>query len=661
MKSTVAAVKNPTGKVQADVCKPFTGKLFYLDLTSKLISEKLEKDIKELGGAIEGFLSKEISYLITSKKEAKCVKTLKYVCSIPSPEAAPNTGESSTSPGNRRLCQEGNSSKKNEKSLVSRGKSLVKRAIKEQEILPKNSILSNALNWGVKILHVEEAKHYIEKKKTALQQVRKSQPVVKVESKPQTRRKVKPQKLKSPYIKVEDCSCQYRPLYLVLPQFRSFQNPVSNYSVEVDKKADPGQKLPETKQSVNKTGHGQDGANNPNIKLKEQKKHGYCECCLKKYDDLESHILSPQHKNFSESAYYQVVDDLISTFDFDFVDWSKYKNGRKGVGILMLAEKSKTEGQERNEANLFVSKTHNFSERVTATTPLQENTLKDQHASPCSLPCTPACNADQMFSLPSPAGSARLCNKKYKMDSNFGQLVATPLPSFNLKDSLTGSFGGREMFVAKLNETMEPATEGPKIKWDVCNIPSNISQCIPQKVDPIAQHVNQFPNGNTHCSEMTACQAALIYENVDSAADANIKLPKTVNDLHNKEGHRATDKIYPTVQSHEYLPDYSPSGNLHRKVKTSAHRNKNKDELFCRLSHKVSVPQQEDDSKFPSETLLALFESSEDKTEFFGFAGSPAYESCSMDDGDTPDQTHKKMLLSLFPHTTTSGSSFLGF
>uniref|UniRef100_A0A6I8RBW0 Protein DBF4 homolog A n=1 Tax=Xenopus tropicalis TaxID=8364 RepID=A0A6I8RBW0_XENTR len=654
MKSTVATVKNPTGKVQADICKPFSGKVFYLDLTSKLISEKLEKDIKELGGTVEGFLSKEISYLITSKKEAKCVKTLKYVCSVPSPEPAQNTGESSTSPGNRRLPQEGNSSKKNEKSLVSRGKSLVKKAIKEQEILPKNSILSNALNWGVKILHVEEAKRYIEKKKSSLQQVKKSQPVVKSEV---------TQKLKSPYIKVEDCSCQYRPLYLVLPQFRSFQNTTSNYLVEVDKKADVGQKLAETKQSINKTGHVQDGANNANIKLKEQKKHGYCECCLKKYDSLESHILSPQHKNYSESAYYQVVDDLISTFEFDFVDWSKYKNGRKSVGILMLTEKYKAEGQERNEA----SKANTFSERVSATTPLQENTLKDPYATSCSVPPTPVCNTDPMFSLPSPVGSAELCNKKYTTD-NFEQLVATSVPALCLKDNLPGSLGEREMSVVynetKQNETIDHTMERPKIGWDASNIPSNILLYVPQKVDAVAQYANVSLKGNIHCSKLTACQAALTYGKMDPAVCDNITFPKTVNHLHNKEGHRTMDQIYPTVQSDELqslLPDYSPSGNLHRKLKTSAQTNLADDELLCRLSHKVSVPQQNDVLNVPSETLLAMFESSEDKTEFFGFAGSCVCDPCSMDDGDNRDQAHKNLLLSLFSHTTTSGSSFLGF
>ncbi|CAJ0964429.1 unnamed protein product [Ranitomeya imitator] len=189
--------------------KPFTGRVFYLDIASRLVAEKLEKNIKELGGTVEGFLSKEISCLITSKKEAKCAKSLKYQCSVPSPE--PASGSSSARPsGQRGDCQDGSSSKKPGKEDVSRGKSLLKKVIKEQEIISKNSILANALNWGVRILHLDDAKIYIDQKKRLLQpmqQTEKPYAPTKPVDKRQIRRQTKVQKLKSPFIKVEDSSC----------------------------------------------------------------------------------------------------------------------------------------------------------------------------------------------------------------------------------------------------------------------------------------------------------------------------------------------------------------------------------------------------------------------------------------------------------------------
>ncbi|KAG8443199.1 hypothetical protein GDO86_011853 [Hymenochirus boettgeri] len=642
MKPTVQG-KNPSGKVQQNITKPFAGKVFYLDLTSKLISEKLEKDIKDLGGAVEGFLSKEISYLITNKKEAKCVKALKYTCSVPSPDPAQNLGESSTSPSYRRLCQEGSSSKNVEKSLVSRGKSLVKKVIKEQDILPKNSILSNALNWGVKVLHVEEAKHYIEQKKRAVQPVKKSHQAEKAVSKRPVHRKVKPQKLKSPFLKIEDSSRQYRPLYLVLPQFRSFQNPISkaNYSIEVDKNV-KGQKVSQPKQSVTKTA----GANNANKlkEQKEQKKHGYCECCLKKYDDLESHILSPQHKSFSESSHYQVVDDLISEFDFDFVDWSKYKNGRKGVGLSKLGEKNKV-GQEPNQTNANNTlRKMNVQDSVKATLP--HDGLQNQCASLYSVSCNAAFSVNPMLSSLCPLESE--INKINPTGSVLRPPVTDLLPSVDMKDKRT--ILSETYCETNTNRTDDNLPEGPKFKWEVCNVPNVI---------PKSEQVDSFNNEKPNLNKLFI-EHNLPSENIDPAIESNNV--STVYDLQIKQNEEKQRVLEPKYHTDEYknpLSDNSPSGVLLRKVKTPLRNKRSKEEVYCRLSRKVSVPLDDKMLSSPHESLLALFDSSEDKREFLGFPCSSLHPGHSMDDDQDPSP--KKMLWSLFSQTTTSGSSFHGF
>lgn len=43
-------MKKDTGKPEKLKFKPLTGKVFYLDIPSNVISEKLGKDLKELGG-----------------------------------------------------------------------------------------------------------------------------------------------------------------------------------------------------------------------------------------------------------------------------------------------------------------------------------------------------------------------------------------------------------------------------------------------------------------------------------------------------------------------------------------------------------------------------------------------------------------------------------
>ena len=58
------------------------------------------------------------------------------------------------------------------------------------------------------------------------------------------------------------------------------------------------------------------------LQLKKKKK-GYCECCLQKCEDLDSHLLSEQHRNFAQSNHYQVVDDIVSKLVFDFVEYER--------------------------------------------------------------------------------------------------------------------------------------------------------------------------------------------------------------------------------------------------------------------------------------------------------------------------------------------------
>ncbi|KAM4705169.1 protein DBF4 homolog A [Rhinophrynus dorsalis] len=638
MKPVQSTVKKQSTKVPSTICKPLAGKVFYLDLTSKLVSEKLEKDIKELGGAVEGFLSKEISYLITSKKEAKCMKTLKYISSIPSPESPQNTGECSTRPSNRNGCQEGSPCEKPEKGLVSRGKSLVKKAIKEQEILPKNSILSNALNWGVKILHVDEAKRYIEQKKCLLQREKKTQTSVKAVVKRPSRQKVKPQKLKSPFIKVEDNSCQYRPLYLVLPLFRSFQNPTSKPHISVDKKVNAGPKLPETKQSKNKPCNGQETGNNVNTKLKEQKKQGYCECCLKKYDDLESHVLSQQHMSYAEGSHYQDVDNLISAFDFDFVDWSKYKNGQKSVGILMLAERNRQEEQEINQANKFSLQKNSSEKKPT----MKTNNLQDKHVAVCTPSHSAVCNIEPMCYLPSPNES--VCTKKCSDSITMQQHVTNSMTPLSLKTGFPASIGDVEMLSIinnKINQSEggENQIQGLNVELEPCKSPKNHQKCVSE---PAGSFLNQTFNPNM----------------VD---DISVRTASHLRPMVNTEQNGTLEKTCPSMQSDEsisHMSDCETSGKPHRKVKT-LRKNRSKDELYCRFAQKVSVPQDEEDFSLPNESLLALFASSDENKEFVGFTNSSLYNADCVEEDQEVNQ--ENMLWSLFSHTTTSASSFIGF
>uniref|UniRef100_F7AR20 BRCT domain-containing protein n=1 Tax=Ornithorhynchus anatinus TaxID=9258 RepID=F7AR20_ORNAN len=212
-------MKNDANKQEKLKYKPLWGKVFYLDLPSILTAEKLEMDLKELGGRVEEFLSRDISYLISSKKEAKFAQMFGRISPVPSPESAYTGGNSSPDPS-----YDGNSVKTLDAVCVSRGKLLVEKAIKEQDFITPNSILSNALSWGVKILHLDDIKCYIEQKKKELCLIKKSSSSVREEDRLLGNRKTK-RRLKKPFVKVEDVKRHYRPFYLQLAD-----TPLLNYS-----------------------------------------------------------------------------------------------------------------------------------------------------------------------------------------------------------------------------------------------------------------------------------------------------------------------------------------------------------------------------------------------------------------------------------------------
>ncbi|XP_055276568.1 protein DBF4 homolog A isoform X3 [Moschus berezovskii] len=277
----------PDNKPEKSKYKPLWGKVFYIDLPSATISEKLQKDIKDLGGRVEEFLSKDISYLISNKKEAKFAQTLGRISPIPSPDSA-NIAET-TSP---HPSHDGSSFKSPETVCLSRGKLLVEKAIKDHDFIPSNSILSNALSWGVKILHIDDVRYYIEQRKKELYLLKKSSTSV---------RDVKPS---------------------------------SPFDVE---KPSSTQKQTQVKLRIQTDGD-KCGGIPVQFQLKEKKKKGYCECCLQKYEDLDIHLLSEQHRNFAQSNHYQVVDDIVSKLVFDFVEYErdtpKKKRIKYSVGYL---------------------------------------------------------------------------------------------------------------------------------------------------------------------------------------------------------------------------------------------------------------------------------------------------------------------------------------
>ncbi|XP_027703725.1 protein DBF4 homolog A isoform X2 [Vombatus ursinus] len=643
--------------------KPLWGKVFYLDLPSVVISERLEKDLKELGGRVEEFLSKDISYLISNKKEAKYAQTLGCISPVPSPESTYTGGNTSPHPS----C-DGSSFKTPDPVCMSRGKLLVEKAIKEHEFIPSNSILSNALSWGVKILHIDDIKYYIEQKKKELYLIKKSSTSLREVGKRLSIQKTKTGRLKKPFVKVEDSSHHYRPFYLQLPNI-----PLINYSVPKPcspfdlGKTSGLQKQTQAKQR-NRAGCEADEGCRPPVqpRLRENQKKGYCECCSQRYDALQAHLLSEQHRSFAQSTQYQVVDDIISKLVYDFVEYRSNISKRVKCSIGSFApvigntfKRNEPEKQlelhcvspndsQGNTTKQVIRQDFQYQESKDPSQKIVFNSEPIDLFASCS-PCP--------YNSTSKLGEHLDCGKSYiinpvKKDMKL-DLVQLPLN----KD-----MQGYTPEVSDHKGTMnEKDLEELKTEYcpyiletfmhvsDFDETEKNVSQLKRKSDSMIFPGTHQKKKGTS--SPHGNGSSLRVISNSPEQPTGQVKI---ISHSHPGEEPKASD-----VESTDSLP----SGKLHRKVKIVLRRNKKSQKVDVHLKNKTESPAaKEEDSvcSSPIKSVVELFQTSEDSSEFLGFT-SYSENHGSHDTLEVWEKENENSLLSVFFSNPSSTSTFTGF
>ncbi|KAK5603041.1 hypothetical protein CRENBAI_014539 [Crenichthys baileyi] len=344
-KASVSKAKQTSSVSSSAQVKPFAGKVFYLDLQSNRTAETLEKDIKLLGGTVEKFFSKQIKYLVSNKREAKHVHCLRQDSPVPSPDSgqtSPHPHPNPHRPSNHVDNVKSTSQGQVDTLIKSRGKSLVERVVTGQGRVQMDRILSNALEWGAKILYLHDVLAYIQKKKKIIRNQVLAAAPVKSQAKNESSAKLGCQKWKAgritkTFIKVEDSSRHYCPIHLTMPNLPAFNlttaAPYSPFSVE---EKDPSRIKQQGRGGGNASGAEEKGHGRK--KNREKKRGGYCECCMVKYDQLKMHLQSERHKAFSRSDEYLVVDRLVSTLHFNFLPIkTKATRPKCSVSSVLLA------------------------------------------------------------------------------------------------------------------------------------------------------------------------------------------------------------------------------------------------------------------------------------------------------------------------------------
>ncbi|XP_065555145.1 protein DBF4 homolog B isoform X2 [Lathamus discolor] len=301
--------------------RPLRGKSFYLDLPSGRAARELAAAIRRLGGVTESFLSKEVSYVVSSNREAKRDKarTQPEKCSNEASEDAKAAGPV---PPSSKGTHPRPHQKPSDTVLISRGKELLQKAMKNQDTCSGSSILASARLWGVQILHVDDMLSYAQQLLRAVSEARKQCQKTEVKCLA-TGLKTCKGKLKPPFLKVEDQSRQFRPFH---HQFKSF--PDLNFLAP--RSSSPFEPLRSLSNScraraVEGCPIGSKGEKSPQSTpvTVPKKKRGFCECCQETFEELQKHLQSPQHKRFAlDDSQYAPVDHVIAQLGCSFVEHS---------------------------------------------------------------------------------------------------------------------------------------------------------------------------------------------------------------------------------------------------------------------------------------------------------------------------------------------------
>ncbi|XP_037692521.1 protein DBF4 homolog A isoform X2 [Choloepus didactylus] len=649
-RTSLKSLKTDNNKPEKSKYKPLWGKVFYLDIPSVSISERLQKDIKDLGGRVEEFLSRDISYLISNKKEAKFAQSLGRISPIPSPESVYTAETTSPHPSH-----DGSSFKSPDSVCLSRGKLLVEKAIKDHEFIPSNSILSNALSWGVKILHIDDIRYYIEQKKKELHLLKKSSTSVRDVAKRAGTQKTRTGRLKKPFVKVEDMSQLYRPFYLQLTNMPfinySIQKPCSPFDAD---KPSFIQKQTQVKLRIQTDGD-KYGGTPVQLHLKEKKKKGYCECCLQKYEDLETHLLSEQHRNFAQSNQYQVVDNIVSKLVFDFVEYERDTPKKKRIKYSVSSLSpvtAKTKPREHLELQYVSQK--DFRENK-AGQMIKQNFL-----------CKEIQEPEQKFTFISepiscPSSELRRLDKKktnkYSMlnptendtNQNFMQLPSRKNKQGCILDVSEHKCIINESYLEELRVDDCPC--GLQASIHFCNFNKNNSASqLKQKSDTML-----FPAKDLKEKDLNSTFGR------DSGLVAINSSQEHLTIQANNPSHN------PLVEPNDCDTknvECLPSGKIHRKVKILFGRNK-KENLEPNVESKkkrnefLTTQEENRICSSPVQSLLDLFQTSEEKSEFLGFK-SYSENSGMCDAIDIGGEENSNDLLSMF-FSSPSTSTFAGF
>ncbi|NXX73717.1 DBF4B protein, partial [Urocolius indicus] len=251
----------------------------------------------------ESFLSKEVTYVVSSNKEAKRDKGRAWA-ERPSSTTAKGAKAAGPVPSATHGSQTTPHQKPPDTVLISRGKELLQKAMKNQvssDTCGGSSVLANARLWGVQILHVDGI--LLCRMECGCWGSGLCEPGAAEHSAPRAQDLHQPGLYLGPP-KQPGSQKQFRPFH---HQFKSF--PSINFLAP--KGCSPFEPL----KSLSSSCRASAGENSPcsTPAPVPRRRRGFCECCQETFEELQKHLQSPGHERFARDAsHYVALDRLIA-------------------------------------------------------------------------------------------------------------------------------------------------------------------------------------------------------------------------------------------------------------------------------------------------------------------------------------------------------------
>lgn len=273
--------------------KPYKDQSFFFDLKTCTRLPELEKGVSDFGGRIERFLCKDVTCVVTDRRDWK-----RFV--------GPSNNTSILDFITKTKAQTPSAPKSRNMSVPSsRGQALLMKSAIRRPSVGSSDALTNAKSWGIKIKHVTEVLNEIRayRKKFPDEKKFDSKSFIPLDNGNNV------EFLIIPYIKIEDKTGKYR------PDFKNFKsNPTVDCQISIgspfvnrlyEHKEIESSKKPMAYDSKKASQH-------TKAKQDVAKQQGYCECCDTCYNDLNVHLSSRVHSEFAnDDNNFKELDSVI--------------------------------------------------------------------------------------------------------------------------------------------------------------------------------------------------------------------------------------------------------------------------------------------------------------------------------------------------------------